>query len=469
MDKIPLHLYVILSVFTGLMGQELNAQTSNRFSASQVVDYAMKNSTEIKNALLDIRIQKQANREFTAIAYPQLNASINSTHFFDIPVTTLPDFISPSVYNVLVNNGVRDGNGVPISFPPGGFGNVPARFGTSWTASGGVDFSQILFDGQVFVGLKARSSAMKLAEQNADVTKEQIKANVLKLYYQLVVGNQQATSIDANIERFEKLLTDTREIHKNGFAEKLDVDKVEVVLNNLKTEKEKIKTQLEIGNEALKFLIRMPHNEMLELTDTLSEQQLSDFNMEDSLVYDNRKEYQQINTAILLNKYNVQRFKLSKVPSIVAFGTYSKNAQRNSFDFFGDGPWFSTSLIGFKLSVPIFDGNARNARISKAKLELEKMENIKGKLQAGMELEYKSAQIKMKSALNTLENQKKNVSLAEKVYNTTKLKYEQGMGSSTEIYNAQVELKMAQNNFYGALYDAIIAKIDFQKAIGKLP
>jgi outer membrane protein TolC len=368
-----------------------------------------------------------------------------------------------------VNNGVRDGNGVPISFPPGGFGNVPARFGTSWTASGGVDFSQILFDGQVFVGLKARSSAMKLAEQNADVTKEQIKANVLKLYYQLVVGNQQATSIDANIERFEKLLTDTREIHKNGFAEKLDVDKVEVVLNNLKTEKEKIKTQLEIGNEALKFLIRMPHNEMLELTDTLSEQQLSDFNMEDSLVYDNRKEYQQINTAILLNKYNVQRFKLSKVPSIVAFGTYSKNAQRNSFDFFGDGPWFSTSLIGFKLSVPIFDGNARNARISKAKLELEKMENIKGKLQAGMELEYKSAQIKMKSALNTLENQKKNVTLAEKVYNTTKLKYEQGMGSSTEIYNAQVELKMAQNNFYGALYDAIIAKIDFQKAIGKLP
>ena len=71
--------------------------------------------------------------------------------------------------------------------------------------------------------------------------------------------------------------------------------------------------------------------------------------------------------------------------------------------------------------------------------------------------------------MNTLATQKSNVTLAEKVYNTTKLKYEQGLGSNLEIYSAQTELKMAQNNFYGALYDAVIAGIDFQKAIGKLP
>lgn len=148
----------------------------------------MKNATEIKNALLDIQIQKQTNKEFTAIALPQLNASVGGTHYFDIPVTTLPDFISPSVYNVLVNNGVRDGSGNTIQFPNGGFKSVPAQFGTSWNASGGVDISQILFDGQVFIGLKARSAALKLATQSSEVTKEQIKANVYKMYYQLLVG-----------------------------------------------------------------------------------------------------------------------------------------------------------------------------------------------------------------------------------------------------------------------------------------
>lgn len=445
------------------------SQKTNEFSVAQTIEYAMKNSVEVKNSLLDIQIQKQNNQEVTAIALPQMNASVGTTHYFDIPVTTLPDFISPSVYKVLVDKGVKDGNGNTITFPSNGFGSVPARFGTNWNANGGIDVSQILFDGQVFIGLKARSEVLTLASKTAEVTKEQIKANVYKVYYQLVVGKKQASSIDANIERFEKLLADTKEIYKNGFAERLDVDKVEVQLNNLKTEKEKIENQLEIGNAALKFLINMPQNETLVLTDNLNEEDLNSVSTEDTLDYKNRKEYQQLESALKLNKYNVERYRLSKYPTLAAFGTYSKNAQRNEFDFFGNGQWFSTSLVGFKMTMPLFDGGARNARIHKAKYELTKLENNMEHLKEAMQMETGNAKLKMKSALITLNNQKQNTALAEKVYNTTKLKYEQGLGSNLEIYNAQTEFKVAQNNYYGALYDAIIAKIDFLKAIGKLP
>ena len=444
------------------------SQQTNYFSAKQAVEFAMKNATEVKNALLDIQIQQQANREFTAIALPQINASINGTHYFDIPVTTLPDFISPSVYNVLVNNGVKDGSGNPIRQPNNGYGSVPAKFGTSWNASGGIDVSQILFDGQVFIGLKARSAVLKLAGQAAEVTKEQIKVNVYKLYYQLVVGKKQATTIDANIERFEKLLADTKEIFKNGFAERLDVDKVEVQLNNLKTEKEKIDNQLEIGNAALKFLINLPQKDTLMLTDALPENEMDMMKVNDSFDIKNRKEYQQLSTALKLNRYNIKRFQVSKFPTLAAFGTYSKNAQRNDFTFFDKGEWFSTSLFGIKLSVPLFDGNARNARIQKAKYELAKTKNTMERLQQGIEFEVSNSKLKIESALTTLENQKRNTVLAEKVYASTKLKYEQGLGSNMEIYNAQTELKVAQNNYYGALYDAIIAKIDFLKATGTL-
>lgn len=444
------------------------AQKRNTFSAKQAVDYAMTNSLQVKNALLDIQIQKQSNREFTANAYPQLNASVGGTYYFDVPTTTLPDFISPSVYGVLVNNGVKDGNGNTISFPAGGFGSVPAKFGTKWNANGGVDFSQLLFDGQVFVGLKARSAAVKLATEAADVTKEQIKANVYKLYYQLVVGQQQATSLDANIIRFEKLLTDTKEIYKNGFAEKLDVDKVQVQLNNLKTEKEKIDYQLEMGNAALKFLLNMPQQDILELTDTLNDDQLASLSLNDSVNYNNRKEYQQLNTAIILNEFNVKRFQLSKLPTLASYATYSKNAQRNQFDFFEHGDWFTTALVGVKLSMPLFDGNARNARISKARMELNKVKNTQMLLAQSIDMEVANCRNKIKSAITTLTSQKENVKLAEQVYNSTKLKYEQGLGSNMEIYNAETDLKMAQNNYYGAVYDAIIARIDFLKAIGQL-
>ena len=90
------------------------------------------------------------------------------------------------------------------------------------------------------------------------------------------------------------------------------------------------------------------------------------------------------------------------------------------------------------------------------------------RLQQGIEFEVSNSKLKIESALTTLENQKRNTVLAEKVYASTKLKYEQGLGSNMEIYNAQTELKVAQNNYYGALYDAILAKIDFLKATGTL-
>jgi outer membrane protein TolC len=102
---------------------------------------------------------------------------------------------------------------------------VQAAFGTKYNSAAGVDFTQLLFDGQVFVGLRARSAALDFSTKQIAVTEEMINVNVQKIYYQLVVGAQQETTIDVNIDRFEKLLKETQEIYKQGFAEKLDIDK----------------------------------------------------------------------------------------------------------------------------------------------------------------------------------------------------------------------------------------------------
>lgn len=457
-------------IVSGLLVNSINsgAQTKNEFSVKQAVDYGLKNSVQVKNALIDIQMQKQTNRELTANAYPQITASGGATHYIDIPTSVLPNFISPSTYQVLVDNGVKDRNGNPITFPQGGFGNINAQFGVPWTANGSIDVSQIIFDGQVFVGLLARPAAVEFATKNAEVTQEQIKANIYKVYYQLVVGKKQVGAIDANIERFEKLLHDVKEIYKNGFAERLDIDKVQVQLNNLLTEKQKIENQLAAGNAGLKFLMNMPQKEILVLTDTLSESELKENLLQDSVDYNQRKEVQVLTLAKKLNEYNVRRYKLSKLPTLVGFGSYQKNAQRSKFDFFNKGDWFTTSLVGIKLSVSIFDGNARNARISKAKLDVQKVENNLELLKQSIDVDVTTAQLKMTSAMATIDVQKQNMVLAEKVYNTTKKKYEQGLGNNQEIYNAQAELKVAQTNYYSALYDAISAKIDYLKAVGKL-
>lgn len=459
---------LLAAFFSTLFAGVASAQTTNSFSLQQTVDYGLKNAVQVKNALLDIAIQKQTNREITAAAMPQVNGSVNGTHFFNIAVQTLPNFIGPATYQVLIDQGVKDGNGNPITNPAGGFGNINAQFGVPWTASGGIDASQLLFDGQVFVGLQARSASMQFATQRAAVTAEQIKANIQKIYYQLVVGQKQLGSIEANIERFTKLLNDTREIYKNGFAEKLDVDKVQVQLNNLQTEKEKVLSLLTTGNAGLKFLINMPQKETLELTDTLSDEELKANILDAAYNYNDRKEIQLLTTATKLSAFNIKRYQLSRIPTIAAFGSYSKNAQRNEFNFFGKGDWFTTSLVGIKISVPIFDGFARRARIENARLVLQQSNNSLQQAKENMDYEVSIARTKMKTAILTVDNQRQNIKLAEDVYNTTKKKYEQGLGSNQEIYNAQTELRVAQNNYYSSLYDAITAKIDYLKATGKL-
>jgi outer membrane protein TolC len=64
--------------------------------------------------------------------------------------------------------------------------------------------------------------------------------------------------------------------------------------------------------------------------------------------------------------------------------------------------------------------------------------------------------------------QQKNMDLAEKVYAQTKKKYELGTGSQLDINIAQNDLKAAQTNYVSALYDAVVSRVDYLKAIGKL-
>ena len=423
------------------------AQQTNAFSVKQAVDYAEKNSVQVKNALVDIEIQKQINKEITASAFPQINGNVSVNDYLNIPTSLIPaEFFGG---------------------PPGTF--TPVKFGTKYNATFGGDVQQILFDGQVFVGLMARKTVIESVVKIKEITAEQIKVNVMKIYYQLVVGTKQIGSLDANIARFDKLLHDTREIYKNGFAEKLDVDKVEVQLNNLQTEKLKAENQIAAGYEGLKFLLGMPQQNSLVLTDTLSEEELKSNVLDQNYNYSNRKEFQLLDIVTKLDEFNVRRYKLSKLPTVSAMGSFNKNAQRTSFDFFkGGGQWFTTSFVSLKVNIPIFDGGARNARISKAKLELEKTKNNVEQFKLSVDNDIAQSRLKMRSALLTMDSQKKNITLAEQVYNTTKLKYEQGLGSNQEIYNAQTELKVAQNNYYSSLYDAINAKIDYMKAAGIL-
>ena len=439
-------LLVTLFFATAAFAQE--EKTVHAFSLADAVNYAQKNNVQVKNALLDIDIQTQTNREIAAAALPTIGSNLSATNYLTIPTSLLPGQIF---------------GGAAGTF-------IPVQFGTKYNSTYGANFNQILFDGQVFIALQARATSLDWKRKNAALTEENIKANIYKIYYQLSASKTQLNILDANIERLQKLANDAAAMYKNGFAEKLDVDKVNVQLNNLQTEKLKANNSVTIGFMGLKMLMGMPVKDSLVLTDIINESNLStDVLYEDNFEYGVRKDFQYLKTIQKLSQYNIKRYQLSYLPTITLNGAFTKNAQRTKFDFFdNNGNWFKTSLIGLNINLPIFTGMSRVAKVNKAKLELQQVNNQMATLKNNIDNELSQAKLNYMSSVATVNFQKKNMQLAENVYSQTKKKFEAGTGSNTEISAAQADLVAAQNNFMNALYAALIAKVDLLKASGKL-
>jgi outer membrane protein TolC len=446
----------------------VTAQERHQLSVQQAVDYARKNSVAVKNALIGIQLQKQQNREITAAAFPQINGNMGANYNPNVTVQQFPNFIAAATYGVLESEGVKNGSGGNI-VSPSDFGLIAAAFGTKFNANYGVSLDQLLFDGQVFVGLMARKTSIDYATKNVEVTEENIKANIYKIYYQLSAGKEQLRILDANIALLTRLRDDNQKMFENGFAEKLDVNRASVQLANVETQRTKALNTIANGYLGLKLLMGMPIKDSVILTDSVTYENIKDGVLENTAYnYVDRKEYQLADLGKKLREFDIRRYKLTKAPTVSLSSNYSRISQSNKFNFFGGANWFPSSSIGLKISIPIFDGFARSARIEQARLRLQQTQNDIENLKLTIDKDVNQGLNDYRTALQTLDNQKRNIDLAQLVYNQAKLKYEQCLGSTLEITSAQNDLQVAQSNYILSLYDAINAKVDFLKATGKL-
>jgi len=189
----------------------------------------------------------------------------------------------------------------------------------------------------------------------------------------------------------------------------------------------------------------------------------------EKLDYSKRVEYNLFQTQFKLATLDVKRNRFSYMPNAFAYGSVSGNAMRNEFDIFDTKKtWFPTALVGVKITMPIFTGGQRYFKTQQAKLKLMQAQNNIDFIKQSIDLEIAVASTNLQNASQSLEVQKKNIQMAEDVYRVTKTKQEQGVGSTLEIVTAETALKEAQTNYFNALFDALVAKIDFDKATGNL-
>lgn len=426
----------------------LLAQQKSNFTLQESIDFAIKNSPNHLNAELDVQTAKYKKNEITGIGLPQITGSIDIKDYIEIPTSLLP--------------------GEFFGAPAGSF--IPVKFGTKYNSTAGINASQLIFSSDYIFGLSAAKQYMELSRINVTRSKADVAAQVSKAYYNVVINKERIKLLDINIVRLKKIFDDTKALNAQGFVEKIDVERLEVQYNNLVTEQQKISRLIGLSENLLKFQMGYALNEAIVLSDTILVSDKDESILSKNKIdYSKRPDYQLMNKQQSLLDIDVKRLKWGYMPTLVAYGAYQFNAQRQEFDFLDtDKKWFKIALIGATLNLNIFDGFQRHYKIQQAKVASLKNQNTIKTIELAAELEISMASISYENAFANVENQKKNKELADHIYDVAQKKYQQGIGSNIELLNAETTLKEAQTNYYNAVYDALVAKIDYLKATGNL-
>ncbi|MBP6235204.1 MAG: TolC family protein [Saprospiraceae bacterium] len=466
MTKIQISCVFLLTVFSSLQAQEVY-----QLNITQAVEMGTKNSIELKNLSLDYNIQEQKNKEITSTIYPTIAATGGITYYTNVPQIQFPSS-DQAIYNVLNKEGVKDQNGNVISTGNASFSVNNVSFIQPWNTQLGFSVNQLLFQADVFVGLQARKTVLQLSQDNINVAGDNLKEKIYKAYYAVLIVQKQLEVLISTKERLTSLLNDMNQMYLTGFAEKLDVDKLQVSLNNTEAGQNQLNNALKIGMSSLKNTLGISQKDTLVLTQNLDINALKvDLMSTDDFNYEKRSEIALLNTALELQKLDFKRYKLSYLPSLAAFYQFQRSGQRNNdFAAFTGKPWFwyNTGLVGLQINVPIYSGNKRKALMNQAKYAGEKVENNILQLKQFIDLEQEVAKTTLNNAIINLDVQERNVKLAEEVFTKTKIKYENGLGSSFEVIQADTELQRAQGSYFQALYEGMIAKTSFAKAFSKL-
>jgi outer membrane protein len=420
------------------------------FTLADCIQYAYEHQDTIVNARLDVKSAEYKVKETTGIGLPQLNGSASFLDYVKIPTTLIPgEFIGqPGTY-------------------------IPLKFGVKYQSNLGLDASQILFDGSYLVGLKASKTYKELSLRN--VTRSLIEANVqvTKAYYQVLVSGESIKLLDANIKQIKEQYDQTAAQNKQGFVEKIDVDRVSVQYNDLVTTRANTLRLLILNIQMLKFQMGMPIETQLTLKDKLEDVKLDETETESMLVatdtaaYHKRVEYSLYETQLKLNKLDLQRQKSQFLPTLSAVANYTSSYQNNGFSTLYNSQ-FPSSYIGLNLKVPIFNGFQRSNQVKQAKISVQKTQNDMDNLKNALNLQTSAARIGYINGLQTLNNQKHNREVAEEVLRVSRIKYQQGVGSSIEVTQAETSLVTADNSYIQGLYNALISKVDLDRAYGKI-
>ena len=427
-----------------LFSQQLN------LTLDDCIELALKNNENLKNSILEENISKAVSKEYLAVGLPQI-------------------YVDGGLkYNYEVQKSLIDISRFMPGVPEGTEQEV--QFGQTYEGRFDFNIDQMIFNGSYFVGLSATKELEKLSNKLTQRTEIDIYESVSKAYYTVLNTKSRIDLVNSNIERLSTLLEESKQLYDNGFIEKLDIDRITVSYNNLQSEKIKTDRLYDLSLFVLKFQIGIPLSQKIKLIGNLNEDILENFDFDLSKFdYNKRIEYSILKTDRNLKSYDLKNNRSQYLPQIYVNYNYGLNTSASSYDLFFDSyRWKNFGTFGLKLVVPIFDGFLKRSKINQSKYKIEQIDNQLSFLERSIDLQINQSVVGYSNSKESLEITSKNLDLALSIYNASEKKYKEGVGSNLEVLNANAGLKQAQTNYYNAVYEVIISKINLEKTLGTL-
>ena len=461
----------------------LSAQSA--MSLEDCINYGLSNHPNVKVAELQILEANWRIKENTATGLPQVSAGIDYTGF--IQRGGLPS-------GALSFGTANTDNPPPLppvvgqNFTPGQIEGLGAFLGAAFQSdpdskiffspvhsiAGKLSANQLIFSNSYRLAKRAAGFYRDLVNDQLAVTKSTLRNQIVDAYLPALMIDENLQKLDKNTANLEKMLTETKAVNKAGFVEQLDVDRLELALSTLKSERENLARQRDIVVDALKLTMGMPVGEKITLTDNTERlmARYADADLVSSINFMNRPEYVNLLRGRELNQLQVSLYEKTWLPNVVGFVQWQGSAQggfgEKSSETFSNWYFIPSTVGGISITSTLWDSGVNKAKRQRAIIAVQTIDEQKRMLENAFALELEVARKQYLSAQDRANSQQKNLDLAQKIYNTTQTKYKAGIGSSFELVQAEQSVYAAQQNLMNARFDLLKARVAIKKALGAI-
>lgn len=429
-----------LTLLMALLGFFVSAQ--EKLTLKEAVNYALENKAEAVKARLQVENSQYQIDEVRANALPQISVNGGLT------------------YNAILQETALDFGGQTQII----------KMGRPWQSTATVALNQQLFNMAVFTGLKAAKSTKEFYQINADLTEEQVIEKVANSYYEVYKTQSQIKTIDKTIENTTRVRDVISSLFENGLAKKIDLDRTNVALNNIKSTRQQLVNALELQENALKYLIGMDISTPITLPENTFDVS-KNILLDETVNIENRTEVKLLQKQTELLELNKKATEAQAYPTLSLNANYGYLGIGEKFPWFQAYPgayWSDFAAVGLNLNIPLFTGGSTKAKIKQAQNQIDMLEADKKDALLALDLSLRNAVAQLQNSLLTLQTQKSNVNLALEVLTNVENNYKYGLATLTDLLDAETSYSDAQNNYTNALLDYKLAELQLIKAKGDL-